>query len=520
MRDRGTGNMSLYIYNTLTGKKEKFVPLNPPKVGIYFCGMTVQGPPHLGHLRAALTGDIIRRYLTYLGYQVTYVQNFTDVEDKVIAKAREEGVDYLEIAERNIKEYYRYTGMLGIEKPDFDPRPTKNIKEIIELIQGLVDKGLAYQAKSGVYYRVEKFKNYGRLSHRDPSELMAGARVEVSEDKESPLDFVLWKAAKPGEPSWPSPWGPGRPGWHIECSAMAMKYLGMTIDIHGGGRDLIFPHHENEIAQSEGLTGCTFARYWVHNGLVNLTGAKMSKSTGQYTLAADLFRDFEPEVVRLYLMMSHYRHPIEFDPQKLAEVNGPYRKLVNLVREAEWLGKRWALDAEGVRPGDSGSALRAEFEAAMNDDFNTASALGVIFNRVGELFATRDELVHSGTAGPAERGAFLVEVRLVLELLGVLGLEIKKPDVLPDPVASRLSDYRDRLLAELPDISAEHPGLVSGSPEEMEPGQFLSWLIELRNGARRAKLWDLADRIRRDLGEMGIVLEDRPEGTLFKVSTG
>jgi cysteinyl-tRNA synthetase len=299
--------MALRVYDTLKSRKQDFEPVREGKIGMYFCGMTVQDKPHMGHMFAFVAGDMIRRYLEYKGYEVTYIQNFTDIDDKILAKAAEQGVDYRVIAEKNIEAYFRAAEALNIKKATLYPLATEHITEIIDLIQVLADKGLAYPAGGDVYYRVRAFKSYGKLSKRNIDDLKSGARIEVGEAKEDPLDFALWKGAVPPEPGWDSPWGRGRPGWHIECSAMSMKYLGRTLDFHGGGEDLIFPHHENELAQSEGATGEAFVHYWLHNGLLNLRGEKMSKSTGHFFAMEDVLKDYQGSVVRFYLLTSHFR---------------------------------------------------------------------------------------------------------------------------------------------------------------------------------------------------------------------
>ncbi|RKZ24516.1 cysteine--tRNA ligase, partial [bacterium] len=301
----------MVIYNTLTRKKEEFQPVEDGKVKIYFCGMTLQESPHVGHMRAFIFADVMRRYFEYKGYEVTYIQNFTDIDDKVIEKSREEGRDYRVITQEFEREYMEVSDALNIKRPLLFPRATQHIKEIIELIQKLEQKGFAYAVGGDVYFRVRAFKDYGKLSWRNIDELISGARVEVDPKKKDPLDFALWKSAKEGEPCWESPWGKGRPGWHIECSAMSMHYLGETFDIHGGGNDLIFPHHENEIAQSEAATGKTFARYWVHNAMVNIKGDKMSKSLKNFVPVKELLQKYEPDVIRYFLVSSHYRSPID-----------------------------------------------------------------------------------------------------------------------------------------------------------------------------------------------------------------
>jgi len=326
--------VALKIYDTLTRAKREFEPIRPGQVGMYVCGMTVQGPPHVGHLRAAVVADVIRRYLRLAGYEVTLVHNFTDVDDKIIERSLEEGVDYWEIANRNIRAYLDAMEQLCVEPPTVMPKASEHIADIIALIQDLIDKGHAYASPCGdVYFEVGSFPGYGKLSGRRVDELRAGSRIEVGEEKRNPEDFALWKAAKPGEPAWTSPWGEGRPGWHIECSAMAMRYLGETVDLHGGGVDLVFPHHENELAQSEASTGKCFVHHWIQHGLVNLGGEKMSKSTKHFFLASDVFARVDPLVVRYYLSTTHYRSPIEFSDERLEEAATAPAKIQNFLSE-------------------------------------------------------------------------------------------------------------------------------------------------------------------------------------------
>ena len=311
--------MAIRVYNTLTGKKEDFVPLHEGKVGMYVCGVTVYDLCHIGHARSAIIFDILYRYFRYRGYEVTFVRNFTDIDDKIINRANQEGVDYKTIAERYIREFGMDIRGLGLEKATIEPRATDHIPEMIELVSGLIEKGYAYPGGGDVFFSVERFKEYGKLSKRNLEEMQAGARVEIDEKKKNPLDFVLWKGSKPGEPFWESPWGKGRPGWHIECSVMSMKYLGETFDIHGGGRDLVFPHHENEIAQSEGATGKPFARYWIHNGFININKEKMSKSLGNILTIKEVVKEWHPEVLRLFFLSSHYRSPLDYSEESLKE---------------------------------------------------------------------------------------------------------------------------------------------------------------------------------------------------------
>jgi cysteinyl-tRNA synthetase len=462
--------MALRVYDTLTAGKREFAPVEPGRVGMYVCGMTVQDKPHVGHIRASLSGDLMRRYLQHLGFEVTYVYNFTDVDDKIIERAQKEGLRYDAVSERNIEAYLRYADLHNIQRASVYPRATQHIVEILSLIQQLMDKGVAYAAAGDVYYEVRKKADYGKLSKRNVDDMRAGARIEVGEHKRDPLDFVLWKGAKPGEPSWESPWGPGRPGWHIECSAMSMKYLGEQFDIHGGGQDLIFPHHENEIAQSEAATGKPFANFWTENGMVNLSGDKMSKSTGLLLYAEDIAARFDPEVVRYYLLSTHYRSPIEFSEERLAEAGIGYQRLrTPLERARIWDG--------GPASGELGGALKEaaelaerRFTEAMEDDFNSAKALGHLFDFGRELNRAFDE----GAELEASRAA-----QHLWRLGQILGLFWKAP------------------------AAAEWPA------EVLE-------LVKVREAARQSRDWARADEVRARLLELGAVVEDGAEGPRLK----
>jgi len=476
--------MALKVYDTLRGRKEEFAPVTPGTAGIYFCGMTVQDKPHIGHMLAFVAGDMIRRYLLFKGFKVTYVQNFTDIDDKIIAKANEEGVDYRTIAERNMKEYFTYAEELNIMRADVYPLATEHIGDIVALIRTLEEKGFAYAVGGDVYYRVRNFSRYGRLSKRNVDELVSGARIDVGEAKEDPLDFTLWKAAKEGEPAWESPWGMGRPGWHIECSAMSMKYLGTTIDMHGGGQDLVFPHHENEIAQSEAATGRQFIRYWMHNGLLNLRGEKMSKSTGHFFAIEDIVKEFSGEVVRFYLLSTHFRSSTEFSRERLREAEAGLERIRNVC---VWIDER----LEGPRGAEAAAGSPesprlmaftdeavAAFLEAMDDDFNSGEAVGHVFRLVRELNRIRAE--GNGAGAPSfeafekARGAFETFDR-------ILGL----------------------FKGGLPKAGREIPPEVSA-------------LVAEREAARKSKDWKRADELRGRVAALGFVIEDRPAGPLVK----
>ncbi|HWO40196.1 MAG TPA: cysteine--tRNA ligase [Candidatus Eisenbacteria bacterium] len=467
----------LRIFNTLSGEKEAFVPLEPGRVRMYVCGVTVYDSAHLGHCRFLITFDVIYRYLRFAGFDVAYVRNFTDVDDKIIKRANEEGVACDAITERYIEEFRRDSAALGLLEPTHEPRATRHVPEIIALIEKLEEKGLAYRVNGDVYYPVERFAGYGKLSRKRVDELEAGARVDVDERKRSPLDFALWKSSKPGEPAWDSPWGRGRPGWHIECSAMSTKYLGQPFDIHGGGRDLIFPHHENEIAQSEAAWERPLARYWVHNGFLNIDREKMSKSLGNYYTIQDVLRRHDASAVRHYFLTSHYRSPLDFSFQGLEEAARAVERIYETVDRA-------AHAPDGRTQVAADSALLEAFRREMDDDFNTPRALALVFDETRALNRLLDE---GKTAGVAQRAAAL---RQICEVLGLLQGS-------PEEFFEK---KRERRLREL--------GLSRQTVEE---------IIERRNRVRREKNWQEADRIRRELKERGILLEDTPQGTIWKV---
>lgn len=477
--------MAIRVYDTYDAKKKDFVPVKDGKVGMYMCGMTVQDKPHVGHMYAFVCGDTIRRYLEYRGYEVTYVQNFTDVDDKIITRANAEGVDYKEIAERYIADYFKYAEMLNIKKASIYPRATGHIEDIIDIVNTLVSKGLAYEAGGDVYFEVSKFDNYGRLSKKKLEDLRAGARIEVGQHKRSPMDFALWKAAKEGEPSWDSPWGKGRPGWHIECSVMSMKYLGKTFDIHGGGTDLIFPHHENEVAQSEAATGQRYVNFWLHNGLLTLAGEKMSKSTGHFFAMEDIAKEFEPDIIRFYLISTHYRSPMEFSRERLKEARAAMNRMRNTFRAVEsFLGPE---EPAGSVEQLSGSDLEVweavldkerKFVDTMDDDFNTAGAIGYVF----EIGRDLNNLLKAEET-PGKKVVLANGLKKIKEIGDVLGIF--------RGLGGEIMDMGD-----LPDEVAE--------------------LVEQRNAARAAKEWGRADEIRNSLGAKGYFLEDRPEGTIVR----
>ncbi|MDF2891640.1 MAG: cysS [Clostridia bacterium] len=460
------------LYNTMTRKKEDFKPLSPGEVKMYSCGPTVYNYFHIGNARPFIIFDILRRYFEYRGNKVTFVQNFTDVDDKIIKRAKAENISEKEVAERFINEYFKDAEALNIRKATYHPRVTEHIPEIIDIIKRLEANGLIYMLDGDVYYDTAKFEQYGRLGKQNLEELEAGARVELAEGKRSVNDFVLWKKQKPGEPAWESPWGMGRPGWHIECSAMSMKYLGETIDIHSGGLDLIFPHHENEIAQSEGATGKEFARYWLHNGFLNVNNEKMSKSLNNFFTVRDIAQHFDLEVLRMFMLSAHYRSPINFSDDLLEQTKNGLERLYNAKNNMLYLLES-AVEKE-VSPEEQELIKRLgehknKFIEAMDDDLNTADALAAIYDLVRDV---------NGSLKPeVSKATVQASLDMLMELSGVLGLLSKKEESLDTEIEA---------------------------------------LIEERQKARKEKNWALSDKIRDDLKAQGIVLEDTPSGVKWK----
>ncbi len=493
--------MGLRIYNTLSKQKEIFKPLQPGRVHMYVCGITAYDLCHVGHARSAVVFDMIYRYLEYRGFDVVCVRNFTDVDDKIIKRAEEEGTDSQTIAERYIEAFYEDMDRLGVARPMHEPRATDFIPEMIELIETLIEKGYAYQADGDVYFAVKKFAEYGKLSKRNLDEMIAGARVAVEENKQNPMDFALWKASKPGEPAWPSPWGEGRPGWHVECSAMSTKYLGSSFDIHGGGKDLIFPHHENEIAQSEAAHGTRFVQYWVHNGFVNIDQEKMSKSLGNFFTIRQVLEQYQPEVLRLFLLSSHYRSPVDFSRESMAEAERGLERLYHTAGEVdERIG---ASAGQGTLPtsDDPGfqnlrvkiENLPARFQDEMNDDFNTAAALGHLFDLSRTLNRFLDSLTRKPS--PEEKELLAQGVYRLRECASVLGLLQQSPE-------DFFQERNRRALAAL-----------NITEEKVER------LIAERAEARKEKKWARADEIREALAARSIILEDAPDGTRWRVKS-
>jgi cysteinyl-tRNA synthetase len=477
----------LKIYNTLKRKKETFQPIESGKVGIYVCGPTVYDASHIGHARSVVVFDVIVRYVSAIGHEVTYIRNFTDVDDKIINRAENLGISTRELSEKYIKEFYEDMDALKVKRASREPRATDHIQEIITVIERLVSRGHAYESGGDVFYAIETFKDYGKLSGRRLEEMQAGARVEVDEKKRNPFDFALWKGAKPGEPMWDSPWGKGRPGWHIECSAMSTHFLGHHFDIHGGGKDLIFPHHENEIAQSEGAFGEQFVNVWIHNGFVRINQEKMSKSLGNFLMIKDILKENHPEAVRLFLLSNHYRSPVDFTDQAMVEAEAGLEKVYALLHRINgYLGRSEPGDEE-QEPG----TLWASFCQAMDDDFNTARGIGLVFETVRQLNRLMDDV--GGKPGQDSQ-ARLASMRAdLMRIGGVLGILTETP-----------SHFFEQKKAHV----LQRKGIDTALVER---------LIVERARARHAKDWATADRIRDELLAMDILIEDRAEGTTWKV---
>ena len=469
------------IYNTLTRKLEEFKPIKEKEVSMYVCGPTVYNYIHIGNARPAIFFDTVRRYFEYRGYKVKYVQNFTDVDDKIIKRANEEGITSDEVAQKYIKAYFEDTARVNLKEEGMTrPKATEHIGDMIKIIKSLIEKGYAYESEGDVYFEVEKYKDgYLALSHQNIEDLRSGARIEVSEIKKSPLDFALWKKAKAGEPSWGSPWGKGRPGWHIECSAMSKKYLGDTFDIHGGGQDLIFPHHENEIAQSKCSCGGEYARYWMHNGYINVNGEKMSKSLGNFFLLRDVLEHYDGRVVRLFVLSAHYRKPIDFSDAELTQAKSSLERIENaIVRAKELLASQ---------PKDGGNSCvelknvledtKVKFVNAMDEDFNTSLGLGSVFELVKELNKTLD-----------------------LDMIDARGHEVIKEVV----------DYIVEIMEEVFGVKLKLEAAVGNLTAEL-----VDFILELRREAREGKNWALSDKIRDRLAEMGIKIKDGKDKTTW-----
>ncbi|WP_372679582.1 cysteine--tRNA ligase [Desulfosarcina sp.] len=479
--------MVMRIYNTLTKSKETFEPVSPGQVRIYVCGPTVYDSCHVGHARSVVVFDVVVRYLRAMDFKVTYVRNFTDVDDKIINRANSVGMDAIQLAEKYISEFHRDMDALNVMRADQEPRVTEHIDDIIEIIRNLVEKKAAYLVDGDVFYAVETFNDYGKLSGRKLADMVAGSRVEINENKRNPFDFVLWKAAKPGEPSWPSPWGEGRPGWHIECSAMSSRFLGDTFDIHGGGKDLIFPHHENEIAQSEAAHGKPFARFWMHNGFVNIDNQKMSKSLNNFLMIKDILQSYHPETVRLFLLSSHYRSPIDFSDQNLKESEKALDKIYGVRKRLDQAAG--LTEANGEEATNSG--YWPAFCEAMDDDFNTAKGVGILFNLLKDANRILDEADPSSKAKDA-LSSMTADLKRIGNILGIL----QQP----------WQSFFDRRVD-------SHLETIAISAEAIEA------LVAERAAARQSKDWKRADDIRDQLEQAGILLEDKGGGTQWKVAT-
>jgi cysteinyl-tRNA synthetase len=481
--------MSLRLYNSATRKKEVFCPIREGQVGIYVCGVTVYDLCHIGHARSAIVFDVLVRYVRGRGYTVTYVRNFTDVDDKIIERARQTREDTASLAEKYIHAFYEDMHALGVLDADIEPRATEHIDDMIDMVSRLLDKGHAYDVDGDVYFSVDTFDQYGQLSGRNLEDMIAGARIAVDEKKRNPLDFILWKSAKPGEPKWKSPWGEGRPGWHMECSVMSSKYLGANFDIHGGGRDLIFPHHENERAQAMAANGANFANYWVHNGFLTVESEKMSKSVGNFITIRDALRSYHPQELRLFLLSKHYRSPLDFSRAGLSEAkSGLVRIYRTLQRLDEMLGHRELPNEETARSllaDDEKSDFKARFMERMDDDLNTAGALGLVFDKVREI----NRLIDSPSSKDDMRSQLLRDRSDILDCGKTMGLFELPVDTFFSEIARPTSEI---------------------STPEIES------MIDERNEARKNKDWVTADRIREELLQRDIVLEDGSEGTTWR----
>ena len=474
----------LKVYNTMTRRKEEFRPLKEGEVSIYCCGVTPYNAPHIGNARPFVTWDVIRRFFAAKGYQVHYIQNFTDVDDKIIRTANAEQTTWKDVADRNIKIYFHSMDALNVRRADRYPRVSETMSDIIEMVQELIDKGCAYALDNGdVFYSVEKFHGYGKLSGRKLEDMQAGARIEVDERKHHPMDFALWKAAKPGEPSWDSPWGKGRPGWHIECSTMSLKYLGKKFDFHGGGSDLIFPHHENEIAQSQACIGDdhSFAQYWLHNGFITIHNEKMSKSKNNFFTVEDILKKYPGEVVRFFILQTHYRSPLDFSDDRLKEAQTSLGRLANTQEYIKELVDKAAPsdDATAAELVKRAAVLKKEFDAAMEDDFNTALA-------ISQMFALSKDI-----------NIYYQEVTT-----GVKGFDVKN-----FAAVQKVWDYMASILGIFEQQAAGDDGLTE---------KLMALIVAIRQEARKEKNWALADKIRDDLKDAGVVLEDTPNGVRWK----
>lgn len=472
------------VYDTLSKEKSLFVPVTPGEVKIYVCGVTPYNHPHIGNARPAVTWDVIRRYLIHVGYKVQFIQNFTDIDDKIINKAQGEETDWKTISDKYIEAYFKVMDALHVRHADVYPRVSDHMKDIIQMISKLIEKGHAYILDNDVYYDISTFKAYGALSGRKIEDMLAGARVEVNEGKKNPGDFALWKGAKPGEPSWESPWGPGRPGWHIECSAMSIHYLGNKFDFHGGGSDLIFPHHENEIAQTEGTTGTKFVNYWLHNGFITINSEKMSKSLNNFFLVKDALESYSCDALRYFLLSVHYRNPLDYSTERLDEAEKNMERLkevVHRIRELAILSGNMETEESRALAKASDEALR-EFHEAMNDDFNTGLATGALFD-LARSINTYSAIIDTGvTVDAAAVNKAYEALKIITDVLGILEKEWNDDNAASD------GDYQ----------------------------ALMDVILSVRQEARKNKFYQVSDSIRDKLGVIGIIIEDTPTGVRWK----
>lgn len=484
--------MTIKVYNTLNNRKEEFIPIEPGKAKIYVCGVTPYNHPHVGNARPFVTWDVIHRFLEHEGYDVTHVQNFTDVDDKIINTANKEGVQWFDICNRYIDSYFDVMDKLNVKRVHVYPRVSEHIPDIIQTVQTLIDNGHAYPMDGDVYYSVESFADYGKLSGRNLEDMKAGARIEVNDSKRNPYDFALWKGAKPGEPAWDSPWGPGRPGWHIECSTMSMKYLGKTFDFHGGGSDLIFPHHENEIAQSEGCTGCKFVNYWLHNGFITVNEEKMSKSLGNFFMVCDILEHYAPETLRFFIVSTHYRSPLDFSDARLTEADKGLARLRAAKETMEELGN---MISAGPTPYSMAlrqkvAKAREDFMEAMRDDFNTALAISYMFAIAKDVQSYKKALAKDGSKPDGKLIAMYKDIYAEMcSIIGVLENTVVKEEEAAAPVA-----------------------------DDSKTGALVEMIIKLRAEAKASKDYATADKLRNQLLEMGITLVDTKEGVKWSIN--
>jgi len=482
--------MTIRLYNTASRRKEDFQPIKEGKAGIYVCGVTVYDLCHIGHARSTIVFDVLVRYFRARGLDVTYVRNFTDVDDKIIARASELGKETAALAQEYIDAFYEDMDRLGVMRADHEPRATEHINGMIEMIERLIDKGYAYVKEGDVYYSVESLKDYGKLSGRRLEDMKAGSRIAVDERKRHPMDFALWKAAKPGEPQWPSPWGPGRPGWHMECSVMSNHFLGSTFDIHGGGRDLLFPHHENERAQSMAANGVDFARYWVHNGFVTVESEKMSKSLGNFITIRDALEDYHPEVLRLFLLSKHYRSPLDFSKKDVLDLQSGLVRIYRTIQRLEGLLGLYEMgkdDTSSPMSGKTQDGFLKQFVDRMDDDLNTAGALGLVFEKVKEMNRLMD--LHDDSPDTVDLSRLEGDRHDLFAVARVLGILNEDPEVF------------------FKDLAQPAEGIDADEIESM---------IQERSKAKAEKDWARADAIRDRFKEKGVILEDGPQGTTWR----